>query len=1450
MMFPRFDKLIDSENSNLADSLSRAGFDDAGAAASQLKKICQTWLSVRPIRKALESRQGEINISSDDRFAGTPIKDTNGLPTPDGAGRPDCDDSRTGLVDQNPGWFDSLQRVLGEAPLPDTVLNVVEQYVRNAIEHFDPFALFENTPRSLDILARIACGSPFLTQTLLADPICLTSLTSRGRTAEIKSREQFIAEAEAPALASNNRNERLRELRRYQRRELLRIGMCDAFGLLDLRFVTLQLSLLADAMVQVSLNLAAHESGVPADSLVIVALGKHGGEELNYSSDIDLLLIGSNDAPEVQRLARLTIDGLAENMPPGFLYRVDLRLRPWGDAGPLVSTIDAYAAYLKNDAALWEKQALLKARAVAGNPQTGRDFLAGIRPLLFLESAHNIRTSIQQMKERIESRLKQRGKLNSEVKLGIGSIRDIEFLVQCLQLTYGGTEPRILSFNTLDSLVRLAEFDFLTASWYRQLRAGYVFLRTVEHSLQLLHNQQTHELPSDPRQREWLANRLDYPSADTLLARFDEHRASVRKIFEACLFSTTYDQSLNRDASTGGRQRQTRQADETDTNANRRLVEMSQSATTIQPTPQKALVGALSAEQLRINRRISAEVQAGADVVVHCRPGCHPSQLAPQEALSDVRRQNSRSLPADQTLLTTEQPEALSDHSRAEDAPGLADEPPLWHLTFCAELFNGWLSVITGLLAVYRLNIVRGTTVLAYPGSEHDPGCLPNQFLAMFTVSRDHAGGSRDHAGGSRDHADGSRDHADGTRGHADFTRGRAEANENAIANGSEQADQLAGLLRDQLASCIHRIRADGIDDVRDELIARFCSTMQAASQANAQRMRGKAVVVQPADIRSSTGSSPTVNPALTPMQIEVLQNPDTGDTGLHVSGADTPGFLFEMSHALSISRFRVIVGSVESIGDQVRDVLYVTEQDGRPVDCEDRMQELRVTIALIKQFTHWLPATSDPHQALLRFRELLTRLQPASHWNRDVESLQRPDVLYAVARVLGISQFLWEDFLRSRYEELFPLLANTEELKDRISRARLQNELAETVDRATRDKQGPASLAAAWKAVNAFKDRHLFRIDMRHVLGHCRPFGVFSEEITELAELVVIKAVELAGRQLRADFGDPTVSAASDDTAQNSAPPNHTGRSTATTRFDAAVQPCGFVVAGLGKCGGIEMGYASDIELMLIYEADGQTNGRQSVSNARYFELLVGAVSSGISARQDGIFNIDLRMRPYGQAGSAAVTLQAFSAYYGPDGPSWPYERQGLVKFRCLTGSSQFARTVTDACHAAVYSAGTFEFAAMRAMRERQIRQLVRGGTINAKLSDGGLVDLEYAVQAMQITFGNRMPALRHSNTLTALRSASQLGLIDPQQAGRIEEAYVFLRELIDCMRMVRGNAKDLTLPEPGSSDYQQLARRMQSIHDSVWSLDQLEQQMQIVRDFSQTVEQHCRSMRINQNV
>lgn len=283
--------------------------------------------------------------------------------------------------------------------------------------------------------------------------------------------------------------------------------------------------------------------------------------------------------------------------------------------------------------------------------------------------------------------------------------------------------------------------------------------------------------------------------------------------------------------------------------------------------------------------------------------------------------------------------------------------------------------------------------------------------------------------------------------------------------------------------------------------------------------------------------------------------------------------------------------------------------------------------------------------------------------------------------------------------------------------------------------------------------------------------------------------------------------------------------------------QPILFALAGLGKFGGTEMGFASDIELMLIYDKDGSTNGQSPIRARQLFEQIVGGIRDLIDVRDDGIFSLDLRMRPFGSAGSMAVSRDSFAEYFGAEGAAWPYERQGLVKLRCVYGQDSLCRDIEALRDDCVFGVG-FDFEVMKAIREKQQRESIEAGTIHAKLSDGGLVDLEYAVQALQMCFGDKEPTLRTPNTLAAISAAADCGMLDQECATAGRSAYFFLRQLIDCLRMARGNAHDLAVPPPGSSEHQALEQRLQSIHPDAIPLSELEEQLTVVRDFATTVE------------
>jgi glutamate-ammonia-ligase adenylyltransferase len=466
-------------------------------------------------------------------------------------------------------------------------------------------------------------------------------------------------------------------------------------------------------------------------------------------------------------------------------------------------------------------------------------------------------------------------------------------------------------------------------------------------------------------------------------------------------------------------------------------------------------------------------------------------------------------------------------------------------------------------------------------------------------------------------------------------------------------------------------------------------------------------------------------------------------------------------------------------------DTLYVTDEDGQKITAPDKQRELRAATVLIKHFTHLLPRSPSPETALLHFREFLGQLFTQPNWPDELASLERHDVLDALARLLGVSEFLWDDFLRMQHANLFPVVRDVGDLPDARPRSQLQATLRAEI-MATPDA------TAKREALNAFKDREMFRADMRHILGYTAGFGQFSSELTDLAEVVVEAAYELCDAELRARFGTPQ---------------------------QADGQPARLCVCGLGKCGGRELGFASDIELMFVFAGGGSTAGPQVITTAEYYERLVESFVAAIRARREGTFHVDLQLRPYGKNGSMAVALDAFRRYFAPEGEAWAYERQALVKLRPIAGDAELGREIVALRDAYVYGSGQFDVAAMRAMRERQVRHLVTGGTLNAKFSPGGLVDVEYLVQALQIRHGAGHPALRETHTGRAVTALAEAGILSGDQYTQLREALVFLRRLINALRVVRGNARDLTVPPtpvqgPGttadSEEFAFLARRL----------------------------------------
>ena len=223
-----------------------------------------------------------------------------------------------------------------------------------------------------------------------------------------------------------------------------------------------------------------------------------------------------------------------------------------------------------------------------------------------------------------------------------------------------------------------------------------------------------------------------------------------------------------------------------------------------------------------------------------------------------------------------------------------------------------------------------------------------------------------------------------------------------------------------------------------------------------------------------------------------------------------------------------------------------------------------------------------------------------------------------------------------------------------------------------------------------------------------------------------------------------------------------------------------------------------------------GQTNGQKVITTGEFFEKLVQMFVTSIHSRQEGIFEIDLQLRPYGKTGSMAVVFDAFRRYYAPDGPAWAYERQALVQLRPVAGDAGLGQEIEALRDQYVYNGDPFDVTAMRGMRERQLRHLVTGGTFNAKYSPGGLVDVEYLIHGLQITHGASNPNLRLTNIRESMQALAEARILSQDDYTRLRKAHTFLTWMIDSHRVVRGNSKDVTIPPYESEEFAFLARRL----------------------------------------
>lgn len=513
----------------------------------------------------------------------------------------------------------------------------------------------------------------------------------------------------------------------------------------------------------------------------------------------------------------------------------------------------------------------------------------------------------------------------------------------------------------------------------------------------------------------------------------------------------------------------------------------------------------------------------------------------------------------------------------------------------------------------------------------------------------------------------------------------------------------------------------------------------------------------------------------LYPVNIEIATG-FPGFTRLTVVSEDTPFFLFAVSNALALNHLSIESVRIRTLGLRIEDEIDICDLAGGAVTDETRLNQIQLSILLTKQFTYFLGTAPDPYSALVRFEAIskdLTAFPKDDTWDK---LLSNPVLMQDLAKVLGASDFLWEDFIRIQYENILPLIDKSigEKHLSQDSKA-LSSKLSGLLRRAI-------TIEEKSKVLNDFKNHEIYLIDLDHIVRPDADFLFLSRKLTALAEIVVRTAVELSVGQMTNRYGIP--------------------------RTFAGIE-ARYAILGLGKMGGVALGYASDIELMLIYSDNGSTDGDEPIGNAEYFERMFKSAVNMIEAKREGIFHIDLRLRPYGNAGPTACSLESFCEYYGPDGRAHSYERLALIRMRAFGGERDLGARIERLRDDMVYRAGSIDLGDLRSLREKQLMQKTSRRQLNAKFSPGGLVDLEYSVQIIQCRYGKDNPLLRTPRIHVALAELVRAGHMAGEEAKEIVASYHYLRKVINGLRMLRGSARDLFLPPVDSDEYMHLARR-----------------------------------------
>lgn len=1068
-------------------------------------------------------------------------------------------------------------------------------------------------------------------------------------------------------------------LRRIKNIEIAKLCINDFLGKSNVFQTSYSLSELADFLIEYSIHGTLLDPERPEsiscdylkENLFIIGMGKHGGMELNVSSDIDLIFFARDEILEdhdssaaLFSFIKSFLDFIRLPSENGFIYRVDLRLRPDGNDGPIISGVKKSLEYYRERGRNWEYQAFVKSRYIWGSRKLHDTFHYTMDKIIFNSgNSENILIEMRDIKDRIEKKIKPRTK-TVNFKLGPGGIRDIEFIIQFLQLVHGFRYTEIREQNSILALKKLRTFNIISNTEYDTLKSNYILLRKIENVLQFESDLPRQELPMEDEKLErifsvWnipgLNIRCDY--AEGFRNHILRHMKEVRHIYRYIFNETIGYLELKNN-----------------------------------------ILAGCSGEQLKI-------------------AGDHFLRMDSDYFLSFNENDISLHLSMIEKLSTSNLCEITADQING-----------IYHICIVAFDYNYEFSKIAGLITANGMDIISGES---YTYSEHEEDSLQKPGENFF------------------------------------YRRKRKQ-----IYTGS--GEKSGSLLYKRKILC--RIEAKPFDsDVTCFNINEFKNNLNEILKLleincpkEAENLLNTKIFRSISDIRSrfETGVSP--------IEIDVDNEGSDQYTILSIRSKNSFAFLYTFTSVLASRNYYIYRVEINTINNSVHDRLFIMTRDGNKITGEEKINELKITVTMIKQYFSLCFNSVNPNNALAYFENLLSRILESNAKN-ELPILGQKDVQEKLSTLFGISDFIWEDIFRIHYSALLPLLR-----KKKIDSGRDKKTIRKTFhDQYMKNRELNKTVFDDFvQILNEFKDREMFRIDLRQILKKTDFFN-FATELTNLAEIIIDAALKKIEYDLLQKY------------SFRKNPP--------------------WAIFGLGKLGGMELGFASDIELLFVYDIQGEQSGDPLIQE--YFEKMVQTLLRTIRARREGIFVIDLNLRPYGKKGDLATSLQSFKNYFSESGGALFFERQALTKLRFLTSNkngSYLKNEVEKARDIYVYSGQHPDIPALLKIRKMQIDNYLKDRTLfNAKFSPGGLVEIEYIVQMFQLKFGHLYPEIRKTSTLDVLDALFKYKIINEKTFTDLKKSYIFFRNLINILRMEKGNSKDLTVYPEDTLEFEYLIRR-----------------------------------------